>query len=315
MEKLSITYLAVACLFIGQFVIFSCGNQSKEIKPKEYPKKSNEVAKSLNDSKLKKTILITGTGTPNGFGHGIAIGLAKNHKVIAGVLNNEEKIQFEKKVKNLKLDIEIIKLDITNDTDLLKLDSYDIDVLVNNAGIGETGPLIDQPFDNYKATFDVNVFGTFKITQKVLRNMIDKKIKGKILFVSSNAGLQGLPNLSSYSGTKHALEAMASSLKKEMNQYGIKVAVINPGPYATGFNERIMNTSKKWYDPKTSFVNNKDYHYYDEILKNDQADPKEIIDEMIRIIPLEHHAYRTFLPKKVAEAVKKEQMAAWDEQI
>jgi len=264
---------------------------------------------------MEKTILITGTGTFNGFGHGVALGLAKKHKIIAGVLNNNEKTNFENKIKEQNLNIEIIKLDITNDDDLKKLDKYRIDILVNNAGIGETGPLIDQPFNNFKKTFDVNVFGTFKITQKVLRTMVSNKIAGKILFISSNAGLQGLPNLSSYAGSKHAIEAMASSLKKEMNKYGIKIATINPGPYRTSFNEQIMETTHNWYNEKKSYVDSKDYHYYDEILKNEQADPQEIIEEMIRIIPLNQHPYRIFLPEKVADIVRKEQTELWNVQI
>ena len=264
---------------------------------------------------MKKTILITGTDNVHGFGRGLAIGLAKNHKVIAGVINEESKKNFENQIKDSNLTIDVIVLDITKEQDLEQLDQYSVDILVNNAGVGETGPLVDQPFDNFKATFEVNVFGTFKVTQKILRQMMTQKRKGKIFFVSSNAGLQGLPNLSSYCGSKHALEAMASSLKKEMNQYGIKVAVINPGPYATGFNEQIMETSKKWYNPKTSYVEEKDYHYYDEILANAQANPQEIIDEAIRIIPLEDHLYRTFLPKDVAESVKKEQADTWTQTL
>ena len=264
---------------------------------------------------MKKTILITGAGTPNGFGYGTAIGLGKDHHVIASVHTDEEKTQLEKNAKDLNLDIEVIKIDITQEDDLQKIDDFSIDILVNNAGIGETGPVIDQPFECYKKTFETNVFGTFKITQKVLRQMVSNKKTGKIVFVSSNAGIQGLPNLSSYTGSKHALEALASSLKKEMNKYGIKVCVINPGPYSTGFNEQIMNTAKNWYDPSQSYVNEEDYHYYDDILKNQQADPKEMIDEMIRIIPLEHHSYRTFLPQQVAKDVKQEQSEVWNEKI
>lgn len=264
---------------------------------------------------MRKTVLITGTGTFDGFGHGIALGLAKEHNVIAGVLDGKEKAKFEDKIKGQDLNIEVIKLDITNDEDLEKLDKYSIDVLVNNAGIGETGPLVDQPFNNFKSTFEVNVFGTFKVTQKVLQVMLSTKKPGKVLFVSSNAGLQGLPNLSSYAGSKHAVEAMASSLRKEVSKYGIKVGVINPGPYYTKFNEQIMDTAKKWYTKDKSYVDPQDYHYYDDILKNGQADPQEIIDEAIKIIPLDQHSYRTFLPKEVADTVRKEQSELWKEQM
>jgi hypothetical protein len=67
-----------------------------------------------------------------------------------------------------------------------------VDILVNNAGIGETGPIIDQPFENFKATFDVNVFGTFKITQKVLRNMMTKNKKGKEVISYQNSWITDL---------------------------------------------------------------------------------------------------------------------------
>lgn len=261
-----------------------------------------------------KKILITGASSGFGFESALRLG-ALGHSVIAGAKEYNDMSRLEEEAQRRKVKLEIIKLDLLNDDDIANLERFDIDVLCNNAGTGQTGPVADMPFARYKETFDVNVFGTFKVTQRVLRKMIANKKKGKILFVSSNAGIEGIGNLSSYCGTKHALEALAASLRVEVIQFGIKVAVINPGPYKTGFNERIVYSAYEWFDKKTALTPEKDYHRLDEILATSQADPEEMIAAMVDLIPKENHAYRTVLPLQVRQRLQQDQQDVWLEQI
>jgi short-subunit dehydrogenase len=261
-----------------------------------------------------KNILITGAAS--GFGFETALRLARlGHHVIAGVKEYNDITRLESEAVRRQVRLTVLKLDILNDDDIARLDSQKIDVLFNNAGTGQTGPVVDMPFERYRETFEVNLFGTFKVTQRVVRRMIAEKTKGKVMFVSSNAGIEGIANLSSYCGTKHALEALAASLKSELKEFGIKVATVNPGPYRTGFNERIIYSAYEWYDRKTALTPEKDYHRLDAVLATGQADPEEMIQAMVDLIPRESHAYRTVLPVQVRERLKREQLATWSETI
>lgn len=195
---------------------------------------------------LTDTFLITGAGT--GLGKGIAFALAKaGHKVIAGVETLSEVSAVTLEAEEQKLDLQVEKLDITDSVDRERASEWDIDVLLNNSGISEGGSLVDIPEERLRNQFEVNVFGTILLTQKVARNMIQKG-RGKIIFMSSVSGLMADPLSGSYGGSKFALEGFAESLSKELQEFGVQVATINPGPYLTGFNDREFETWRTWQD-------------------------------------------------------------------
>ena len=181
---------------------------------------------------MQKTILITGAGS--GFGLGLANMLHdQNHHVIAVCQHDEQADKLSTQ------GIESMVVDITRDDSVSTLSSYAPDVLVNNAGRGQLGQIATVNIDDVQAAFDVNVFGTLRVTQAVLPNM-RKRGSGRIIIVSSIAGVFSGLLSGPYSMTKHALEAMAKSLKAEEAPYGIDVCKINPGPYATGFNDNMV---------------------------------------------------------------------------
>lgn len=161
------------------------------------------------------TVLITGAGT--GFGKGTAFLLAKNHQVIAGVEIAAQIFSLEQEAKAQGLDnIRFEKLDIADPKDREKAAAWDIDVLVNNAGISKAGSLVDIPEKNLREQFEVNVFGTMLLTQEFARKMVDKH-SGKIIFISSVAGLSAGPLIGAYSASKHAIEAFAKALDGELS--------------------------------------------------------------------------------------------------
>ncbi len=185
------------------------------------------------------TIFISGAGS--GFGYDAAIALAqKNHTVIAGVKtkNSLEKFAGQK-------NITAIVCDITSESDRKKISQFPIDVLINNAGVGESGPIVHVPLEKIENNYKVNVFGTVALIQQLAPKMIAQK-SGRIINVTSVAGLLSLPYLGVYSSTKHALEAISDSLRLELKPYSIFVSVIEPGPIATGFNEKMVDTKNKW---------------------------------------------------------------------
>jgi short-subunit dehydrogenase len=109
---------------------------------------------------------------------------------------------------------EVRRLDITTD-DIAVADEYEIDVLINNAGAGQTGPMIDVPIERVRRIFEVNVFGTLALTQRVGRAMVERG-SGRIIIVSSIAGVAAAPTFGPYSMTKFALEAMGEAMRTEL---------------------------------------------------------------------------------------------------
>lgn len=119
---------------------------------------------------MKKIILITGAGS--GIGKDTAIALAKRgHKVIATTETEEQSTALQKEIISFDIDLIIFKLDITNENDRRKIESYDLDVLINNAGIGESGSLAEIDVNKVRHNFEVNVFSSFEISQLALKKM------------------------------------------------------------------------------------------------------------------------------------------------
>jgi NAD(P)-dependent dehydrogenase (short-subunit alcohol dehydrogenase family) len=143
---------------------------------------------------VTKTVLITGAGS--GFGKGAAVALAeRGHKVIATTETESQAEALRGEVPQLTVE----KVDITS-SDVAKAADWDIDVLINNAGAGQTGPMADVPLDRVRHLFEVNVFGTLAITQSVLPRLIAKGA-GRIIIVSSIAGVVSGPAFGPYSMT------------------------------------------------------------------------------------------------------------------
>lgn len=251
-----------------------------------------------------KKIMITGAGS--GLGKGMVLGLAeKGHHIIAGVHVWEQKSKLLEELTEKKLHktVEIIKLDITDDMDCLNAYGYDIDILVNNAGMGYSGPVAEMPVGLMREVMEVNVFSTLEFSQPFIRQMVEKK-EGKIIFVSSIAGLTTSPYLGAYNASKHALESIAQSLRDELHEFGVSVATINPGPYETGFNNRMYENFKQWYDEDMFFTSAKTIEEASKQLLDNQFDPQEMIDKMVEIVPQDSHAFRTILPEKFEEKCK-----------
>ena len=179
---------------------------------------------------MPKTILITGAGS--GFGEGAAIGMAKNgHNVIATVQVSPQVTPLREKAKALGLNnFRVERLDLTDSYDIAQAQSWDFDVLWNNAGRGEAGPVWEIPIDLVSQNYEVNVFLPLVLTQGVVRKWVANKTKGKVVFTSSMGGLFTPANWGVYVSTKHALESIAEALQQELAPHGIKVQTIIRAP-------------------------------------------------------------------------------------
>ena len=109
-----------------------------------------------------------------------------------------------------------------------------LDVVVNCAGYGVAGAIEDTSIDEIRAQFETNVFGVARVCQQVLPTMRQQK-SGLIINVSSLAGLTALPFQGIYSASKFALEGLTESMRMEVAPFGIRVVLVEPGDFATGF--------------------------------------------------------------------------------
>ncbi|MGB4589431.1 MAG: SDR family oxidoreductase [Clostridiaceae bacterium] len=254
-----------------------------------------------------ETYLITGAGT--GFGKGIAFALADLGKdVVAGVETLSEVSMLMNEAKDKKLNLRVEKLDITNAMDRERAATWEIDVLLNNAGVSLGGSLVDIPEEILRKQFEVNVFGTLLLTQVIAKRMV-KKQRGKIVFVSSVHGLIADPMSGPYCGSKYALEAFAESLKYELQEFGVEVATINPGPYLTGFNDREYESYKEWKDNPSERL----FDYEKLAFPYEQFDNiKPVVKEAVKILTGKSKNYRNVVPKAFEVMVKKREKDIWD---
>lgn len=219
------------------------------------------------------------------------------HRVHAGTLTQAEAAELN----DAGIDgLEGRKLDITDEGDLDAVRSLDVDVLLNNAGRGQLGPMAEVPIELVRQVFEVNVFGTIRVTQAVAPAM-KARGSGRIIVVSSIAGLFSGPLTGPYAMTKHALEAMSSSLRAELAPYGIEVCKLNPGPYATGFNDAMVEGVDRQLAPTGGPTEMELAASTRTRMLGNQLDPQEVVDAMVWLCTAETVPFETFKPDNILE--------------
>jgi NAD(P)-dependent dehydrogenase (short-subunit alcohol dehydrogenase family) len=268
-----------------------------------------------------KTILITGAA--GGFGKGAAIGMARNgHAIIATVHVSSQVTPLREEVARLGLAdrIRVERLDLTDPYDIRQALTWDFDILWNNAGMGEAGPVWEIPLDLVRRNYEVNVFLPLQLTQGVLRKWISEgSARGKkVVFTSSMGGLFTPANWGTYVSTKHALEAFAEAMQQELASYGVKVQTINPGAYYTGYNETMADNPFRWLDDNVHFTKRAELRKgFDDFFATPEGkmDAQEMIDRMIEIVPADTGKFRNVVPKVIEDMLKDHQLAAWENTI
>lgn len=203
---------------------------------------------------MKKHILITGAGS--GIGRDAALALAaRGHQVTATTFDEPQAAALRALAAMQGLAVQVFKLDITSATDRAQILALDLDVLINNAGIGESGSLAEVDVGRIRQVFEVNLFATLELTQLALRGMIARR-RGTVLFVSSIAGRVPMPFLMPYSMSKFALSAASAGLRAELKQLrcNVHAALIEPGAIHTGFNQAMTERKYAWMGAASYFA-------------------------------------------------------------
>ncbi|MEY4237685.1 MAG: hypothetical protein RL339_286 [Pseudomonadota bacterium] len=195
-----------------------------------------------SDTPLLKGKSILVTGASSGFGYAGALLYARlGAKVFATMRNlpRPEATELAAAAKTERLDVTILPLDVTKDDQVLKavreaerLAGGGLDVVINNAGIGQSGPIEVQDMAAMQLAFDTNVMGVQRVQRAVLPAMRARK-SGLIVNISSQLGRVITPSGGPYSATKFALEALSEQLAYELAPHGVEVCIIQPGGYPT----------------------------------------------------------------------------------
>jgi NAD(P)-dependent dehydrogenase (short-subunit alcohol dehydrogenase family) len=175
------------------------------------------------------------TGSSTGIGYAAALRLAADGHHVVATMRTPDASDLSVVAKERGLDVEVRALDVNDDASVEKLFAAvgAVDVLVNNAGLGGSGGVVEEVgLDVFRAIMETNYFGALRCIKAVLPSMRERE-SGCIVNVTSQAGLIAMPSMAPYCASKFALEAASESLAVEVAPFGIRVSLIEPGMILT----------------------------------------------------------------------------------
>lgn len=234
-------------------------------------------------------MIILVTGCRSGFGRLIAVGAAKaGHTVYAGLRDLSTGAELAEDSRGL--DVRPVQLDVRDRTqqqavvEQILTTHGKIDALVNNAGVALVGFQEQIEEDELTRLFDVNVFSPWALTKRCLPAMRAQG-HGLVINISSMAGRQALPGLGAYAGSKFALEGMTEALRHEMRPFGVRVVLVEPGPYKTdivGRNRRDAAAAGEEGGPYIAFQRRMEQIV--EKMEPKMGDAQEVADLVVRLL-------------------------------
>jgi NAD(P)-dependent dehydrogenase (short-subunit alcohol dehydrogenase family) len=278
------------------------------------------TARSNNNKKSNGEItrIAVVTGSSSGIGFETALLLARSGFHTYATMRNLEKSKKITEIANTeKLPLQVVQLDVNDDISVKNAidkivaataENKRIDILVNNAGYGLFGSLEDTSLEEIKAQFETNFFGVIRVTQQVLPVMRKQNSGGgTIVNVSSVGGRIGVPVLSAYQSTKFALEGLSESMSYELEPFGIRVVIIEPGFIRTN----IINSStsaEKALDPKSPYFSlmQKVKNYFKSMMENasSSSPPEEVAKVILQAITSENPQLRYIVGNDAATIIQ-----------
>ena len=194
----------------------------------------------------KKTWLITGISS--GLGKALAEAVIERGDFVIGTFRNAEQVDAFNalhKGQAYSIQLDLSEVDSIDDALNALLEIYpSIDVLVNNAGVGFTGAVEEASVEEVRNVFEVNFFGTLRVTQKILPVFRNQR-SGHVIQISSHGGQKAFAGFGIYNASKFALEGFSEALAQEISPLGIKLTIVEPGPFRTNFAGKGLNEAKE----------------------------------------------------------------------
>lgn len=205
-------------------------------------------------SALKDQIAVV-TGASSGIGKAIALGLAEQGVTLCLVGRNLEALEtVAETARATASKVRLYQVDLTLDEDIQQLktrleqDVGDVDLLVHSAGIITLGDMKTASLEDFDWQYRVNVRAPYALTQALLPAIALRQ--GQIAFINSTVGLNARGGVGQYAATKHALKAIADSLREEVNADGVRVLSIYPGRTASPMQASVQEIEGKTYHPE-----------------------------------------------------------------
>jgi NAD(P)-dependent dehydrogenase (short-subunit alcohol dehydrogenase family) len=249
------------------------------------------------------------TGSSSGIGYETSIALARSGIFTYATMRNLQRATNLESIRDKEmLPLKTLQLDVTADASVNKAiqtiisESGRIDVLVNNAGYGLAGAFEELSMDEIKRQFETNYFGVIRVMQSVLPLMRKQKC-GIIVNISSGAGRFGYPSGSAYVSTKFALEGLSESIAYELDQFGIKVILIEPGVIKTNFDSGMV-VAKKSQEATSPYFNmtQKMDTVFRQLIRN-SSPPSLVADVVVQAVKSENPNLRYLAGKDVEQWV------------
>ena len=224
----------------------------------------------------QKVAIITGSST--GIGYETSLALARDGFLTYATMRNLDKAEnIKSAAAKESLPLHVTQLDVTDDLSVknavqsILSKEGRIDILVNNAGYVLSGAFEDLAIDEIKEQYETNFFGLIRVTQAVLPIMRKQK-SGIIVNISSGAGRFGYPGHSAYISTKFAVEGLSESMSYELEPFGIKVVIVEPGVIRTNI-ANAMVVARKSQDPNFPYsqMMKKIANSFVELMKNSSS--------------------------------------------
>jgi len=253
---------------------------------------------------MNKVWFITGCST--GFGRDLAqLVLGLGYKAAVTSRNTDDVKDIADKYPATAM---AIKLDVTKPTEIKEavqqaMEKFNqIDVLVNNAGIGYFGAIEESEEDEVRRMFEINFFGLANLTKEVLPGM-RKQRHGHIVNISSIGGLVAFPAVGFYNATKFAVTGYSEALAKEVSHLGIKVTVVAPSGFRTDWAGRSANNSKIVIDDysPTAHANKDTIRGYS---GNQPGDPVRAVKAIVKAVESDNPPLRLLLGKGALKGIR-----------
>lgn len=239
---------------------------------------------------MKKTILVTGASS--GFGLLIANTLHASGYRVIGTSRNPEKYDSKFPFKMIALDLDSEE-SIQTLPDRLFKEVNQLDILINNAGFLVNGIAEEISIELGRQQFETNFWGTIKVTNAILPHFRKQK-SGKIITVGSITGLVAFPSTAYYAASKHALEGYYKSLRYEVNEFNIRVAMIEPASFKTHILDNASSpiTKIEDYDSLRSKIEN-----FTNTLVKEAEDPAMVAAKVLTVVKCDNPNFRNIVGK------------------